>query len=177
MSRHPERRRPVPIGLRLAGIGVGLALALTGCTAAEVETGASPTASSAVTPTATASPSPSPSPSVATGPVLVPDGTAQDNLPVFSAVVAAVWATPQQVIGQAYVDSLFAAGFDKAAMQLTPDQSTVGNAAESIQFSVRWGDECLVGQVGPATGAPVTAVVPVIDEDTCLVGTTRAIDW
>jgi hypothetical protein len=173
VSRHPERRRPVPIGLRLAGIGVGLALALTGCTAAEVETGASPTASSAVTPTATASPSPS----VAAEPVLVPDGTAQDNLPVFSAVVAAVWATPQQVIGQAYVDSLVAAGFDKAAMQLTPDQSTVGNAAESIQFSVRWGGECLVGQVGPATGAPVTAVVPVIDEDTCLVGTTRAIDW
>ena len=175
MSRHPERRRPVPIGLRLAGIGVGLALALTGCAAAQVETGASPTASSAVTPTATASPSPSPS--VAAEPVLVPDGTAQDNLPVFSAVVAAVWATPQQVIGQAYVDSLVAAGFDKAAMQLTPDQSTVGNAAESIQFSVRWGDECLVGQVGPATGAPVTVVVPVIEEDTCLVGTTRAIDW
>lgn len=175
VSRHSERRRPVPIGLRLAGIGIGLALALTGCTAAQVETGASPTASSAVTQIATASPSPSPS--VATGPVLVPDGTAQDNLPVFSAVVAAVWETPQQVIGQAYVDSLVAAGFDKAAMQLTPDQSTVGNAAESIQFSVRWGGECLVGQVGPATGAPVTAVMPVIDEDTCLVGDTRAIDW
>lgn len=175
VSRHSERRRPVPIGLRLAVIGIGLALALTGCTAAQVETGASPTASSAVTQIATASPSPSPS--VATGPVLVPDGTAQDNLPVFSAVVAAVWETPQQVIGQAYVDSLVAAGFDKAAMQLTPDQSTVGNAAESIQFSVRWGGECLVGQVGPATGAPVTAVMPVIDEDTCLVGDTRAIDW
>ncbi|WP_429978142.1 DUF6993 domain-containing protein [Microbacterium sp. NRRL B-14842] len=31
-------------------------------------------------------------------------------------------------------------------MQLTPDQSTVGNPAESIQFSVRWGEEeCLIG--------------------------------
>ena len=77
--------------------------------------------------------------------MLVPDGTADENLPLFSAVVAAVWATPQQVTGQAYVDALVAAGFDKSAMQLTPDQSTVGNPAESIQFSVRWGQECLVG--------------------------------
>ena len=179
MSRHPERRRarPVPIGLRVVGIGVGvsLALALTGCTGAVPESTASPTPSHTATQAATSSATPSPT--VAAAPVLVPDGTAQDNLPVFSAVVAAVWATPQQVTGQAYVDSLVAAGFDKAAMQLTPDQSTVGNAAESIQFSVRWGDECLVGQVGPATGAPVTVVVPVIGASTCLVGDTRPIDW
>ena len=70
-----------------------------------------------------------------------------------------------------------AAGFDKAAMQVTRDTSTVGNPAESIQFSVRWGDECLVGQVGPATGDPVTVVVPGLAEGTCLVGETRPIDW
>ena len=93
-------------------------------------------------------------------PTLVPDGTAEENLPLFSAVVAGVWATPQQVTGRAYVDALVAAGFDKGAMQLTPDQSTVGNPAESIQFSVRWGQECLIGQVGPATGAPVTVDRP-----------------
>ena len=90
---------------------------------------------------------------------------------------AAVWATPEQVAGRAYIDSLVEAGFDKTAMQLTPDQSTVGNAAESIQFSVRWADQCLIGQVGPATGAPVTVMVPVLAEGTCLVGETRPIDW
>lgn len=109
--------------------------------------------------------------------MLVPDGTADENLPLFSAVVAGVWATPQQVTGQAYVDALVAAGFDKSAMQLTPDQSTVGNPAESIQFSVRWGQDCLVGQVGPSTGAPVTVVLPALGEGTCLVGDTRPIDW
>ena len=91
-------------------------------------------------------------------------------------MVAGVWATPQQVTGRAYVDALVAAGFDKGAMQLTPDESTVGNPAESIQFSVRWGEECLVGQVGPATGEPVAIVVPVLAEGTCLVGQIRPPD-
>lgn len=160
------------------GAGLALALALTGCTGAVPEIRASPAPSDSATATAeAAAPPATPSPTVAATPVLVPDGTAEDNLPVFTAVVAAVWATPQQVEGRAYVDALVAAGFDKAAMQLTPDQSTVGNAAESIQFSVRWGDQCLVGQVGPATGAPVAVVVPMIGAGTCLVGDTRPIDW
>jgi hypothetical protein len=107
----------------------------------------------------------------------VPEGTATDNLPVFTAVTSTVWGSPEQVSGRAYIDALVSAGFDKAGMQVTYDRSTVGNPAESIQFSVRWDDECLVGQVGPATGAPVTVVVPVLAEGTCLVGETRPIDW
>jgi len=107
----------------------------------------------------------------------VPDGTAAENLPLFAAVTDAVWASEQRGAGQAYVDALVGAGFDKAAMQVTPDQSTVGNPAESLQFSVLWGEECLVGQVGPAIGDPVVVVVPVLDEGTCLVGQTRPIDW
>lgn len=123
----------------------------------------------------TTSPSPSATPE---GPVLVPDGTAEDNLPIFSAVTAQVWATDQRGAGRAYIDALVAAGFDRAAMQVTQDVSTVGNAAESMQFSVAWGDsECLIGQVGPSTGEPVTAVMPQLDGGRCLIGTTRAIDW
>jgi len=110
--------------------------------------------------------------------VLVPDGTAEDNLPLFAAVTAQVWATDQRGSGRAYIDALIAAGFDRAAMQVTQDQSTVGNAAESLQFSVRWGEgECLIGQVGPSTGEPVTAVMPQLAEGRCLIGATRAIDW
>lgn len=120
---------------------------------------------------ATASPTP-------TGPVLVEDGSAADNLPLFAAVTAQVWASDQRGSGRAYIDALIAAGFDRAAMQVTQDQSTVGNAAESLQFSVRWGEaECLVGQVGPSTGEPVTMVLPQLAEGRCLVGSTRAIDW
>ena len=79
--------------------------------------------------------------------------------------------------GRAYIDALVAAGFDKTTMQVTQDKTTVGNPAESLQFSVRWGDECLIGQVGPATGTPVTVVAPALAEGTCLVGRTRPIDW
>jgi hypothetical protein len=113
----------------------------------------------------------------ATSPTLLPDGTAADNLPVFTAVTRAVWNSADRVAGRAYVDALVAAGFDKSAMQVTEDTTTVGNPAESIQFSVRWNEECLIGQVGPATGEPVTVVMPVLAEGTCLIGQTRPIDW
>jgi hypothetical protein len=109
--------------------------------------------------------------------VLIPEGTAADNLPLFTAVTASVWGSSERGAGRAYIDALAAAGFDKSTMQVTADQSTVGNPAESIQFSVLWNDECLVGQVGPATGEPYTIVVPVLPEGGCLVGQTRLIDW
>ncbi|MCO5952060.1 DUF6993 domain-containing protein [Microbacterium yannicii] len=132
------------------------------------------------TPTVSASsaqPTPDATPTTPPEPTLVPNGTAAENLPLFTSVTAAVWASENRVVGRAYVDALTAAGFDKAAMQVTNDQTTVGNPAESIQFSVRWGEECLIGQVGPATGNPVTVVVPVLAEGSCLVGETRPIDW
>lgn len=157
-------------------MGIGLALALTACSAPDAADSAAPTSSSS-TAAAAESPSASPTSTATAEPALVPNGTAEENLPLFAAVVAGVWATPEQVTGQAYVDALVAAGFDKGAMQLTPDQSTVGNPAESIQFSVRWGEQCLIGQVGPATGAPVTVVVPALAEGTCLIGDTSPIDW
>ncbi|UIN32082.1 MULTISPECIES: DUF6993 domain-containing protein [Microbacterium] len=144
-------------------------------------------AGSVVLAACTPSPEPSPTVSVSTpiattpapspAPTLVPEGSAEDNLPLFTSVVDAVWAGPDQVAGRAYIDALTAAGFDKAAMQVTPDQSTVNNPAESIQFSVRWGDECLIGQVGPATREAVTVVEPILSDGTCLIGRTRAIDW
>lgn len=146
-------------------------LALVACAPA-------PDASSTSTsPSPDATPSATPTETAAATPRLVPDGTAADNLPLFTSVMNAVWASPENVAGRAYVDALAAAGFDKTAMQVTEDVSTVGNAAESIQFSVRWGEECLVGQVGPTTGAPLAIVLPGLAEGGCLVGTTRTIDW
>lgn len=108
----------------------------------------------------------------------MPDGSADDNLPIFTQTAQGVWDSEQRGEGRAYIDALVGVGFDKAAMQVTNDQSTVGNAAESLQFSVRWGDtECLIGQVGPSTGQLVTQVMPQLAEGRCLIGTTRAIDW
>lgn len=110
--------------------------------------------------------------------MLIPDGTAEENLPLFRSVVHTVWASDDRVHGRAYVDALVKAGFAKKAMQVTEDRTTVGNPAESIMFSVRWKDgECLVGQVGPETGRPVVKALPVLGDGTCLLGETRPIDW
>lgn len=120
----------------------------------------------------TATPTPTP-----TGPALVPDGSAEDNLPLFAQVVNTVAATDARAQGRAYIDALVAAGFPKAQMQVTNDLTTVGNPADSIQFSVKWAGECLVGQVGPSTPAPTALVLPLVPGDTCLIGQTRPIDW
>ncbi|WP_435744634.1 DUF6993 domain-containing protein [Microbacterium sp. PMB16] len=163
-------RRPVPTAPRAAAPFVVVAaalLVLTGCTG-----GPDPSASPS------AEVSPSPTATTPAGPVLVPDGTASENLPLFTKIADGVWASDQRGAGRAYIDALIAAGFDRDAMQVTQDQSTVGNPAESLQFSVRWGDEeCLIGQVGPSTGKAVTAVMPQLAEGRCLIGTTRPIDW
>jgi len=124
---------------------------------------------SAATPTGTATDP--------TGPVLVPDGSAEDNLLLFTTVAQSVWESPQNAQGRAYVDALVAAGYDKGAMQVTQDASTIGSAAETLQFSVQWGEDCLLGQVGPVTGALVTAVAPALAGGGCLLGETRPIDW
>ncbi|MGM7677630.1 DUF6993 domain-containing protein [Microbacterium sp. A94] len=165
----PRRLHSLRSLLALAASTVIIGLALTACTpqpTADPEPSGEPAVSSA--PTTTPAPEPS----------FHPDGTAEDNLPVFTKIVEQVGASPENVSGRAYIDALVAAGFDRAGMQVTEDGTTVGNPAESIQFSVRWGEDlCLVGQVGPSTGAPVTMIMDQLAEGRCLIGNTRPIDW
>lgn len=174
MARHPEQTPPTRTARgAVLGLLVALALVTAGCTAG---TASEPSVTHDPTPSQSAGPDRTPTP--APSPELVPDGSAYDNLPLFTAVTEAVWASPDNVSGRAYIDALVAAGFDKAAMEVTADRTTIDNPVESILFSVQWDDElCLVGQVGPTTGDPVTAVFPVVDESGCLIGNTRPIDW
>lgn len=159
MRRPHTRVRPAVLSvLALAALAL-----TTGCAP---EPAPQPTAPATSTPTPTQ-----------TGPVLVPDGAAEENLPLFESVVRAVWATDQKVAGRAYVDALVEAGFDKSAMELTPDRTTVDNPVDSLQFSVKWGEECLVGQVGPSVPQPAATVLPLLPTETCLLGETRPIDW
>jgi hypothetical protein len=145
-------------GRPLAALALVAALGLAGCTGEAPE----PAPTTTEQPSASvADPSVAPSAApTAAAPVLVPGGSAEQNLPFF-----------------AHVDALTAAGFDKSAMQVTADYSTIGNAAESIEFAVRLGDQCLVGQVGPSIGNPVTTVLPGLSSGGCLIGQTRTIDW
>lgn len=142
------------------------AIGLTGCGSPQA---VAPTASQ--TPVAT----PTPQATKPSAPRLVPDGTAEENLPYFDSVNNALFAAAPQSNGRAIIDSLVAAGFDKSAMQVTPDTTPTHNNADSIQFAVQFGSECLIGQFGGGEYTSVTG--PALATGGCLVGKTRPIDW
>lgn len=146
---------------------LGLVAVLTACGPMPAPTPSS-TATTAF-PSGAATPSPTPT--------LNPEGSAQDNLALFTQVVHTVAAGENAAAGRAYVDALVAAGFPKEAMQVTSDTTSVGHAVDSLQFSVLWSGECLVGQVGPSTPEPTAMVLPELPEGGCLIGVTRTIDW
>jgi hypothetical protein len=105
-----------------------------------------------------------------------PDDSAEGQRPLFDATnedTATRLGTAAK--GRDFIDALVAAGFDKTAMQLTPDATAIGLSADNIQFSVQIDEECMVGQYGNVGYA--SAILPAIDTAGCLVGNTRAIDW
>ncbi|GAB3616899.1 hypothetical protein GCM10027416_14560 [Okibacterium endophyticum] len=132
--------------------------------------------SPAPTPSRDATPTPSAT-ATEPPPVLIPAGTADDNKPFFDLINSQTLAATPEADGRAFIDGLAAAGFDKAAMEVTSDTTTLGQAADSIMFSVRWGEECLIGQNGPGVGGYHSTVQAVLGTGKCLVGATRPIDW
>ena len=154
----------------LAIVGVALVVGLTAC----ISGSPSPTASPSATPSASAAPRPTPTAAV---PALRPELSATENLPFFDSVNLAVVTANGAAGGRDFIDALAAAGFDKSAMQVTADRTTVDLQADSVQFAVLFHDECLVGQYGPASGGYHGAVRPALGTGGCLVGETRPIDW
>ncbi|MFF1632866.1 DUF6993 domain-containing protein [Leifsonia sp. NPDC058248] len=128
-------------------------------------------------PSATATPTPSATSSAPAAIVFHPGGTAQQNLPFFDKVNHATLAAKPDALGRDFIDGLVAAGFAKTDMQVTVDTTTIGLKANSIQFSVRMGTECLIGQNGADAGGYHSQVVPVLSTGACLIGQTRPIDW
>ncbi|RLQ85911.1 hypothetical protein D9V28_03405 [Mycetocola zhadangensis] len=154
----------------VSGIGAVLiaGLVLTGCSTPDAATSSTP----AKPPTTTEAPVAEP-----TTPVLLPSGSAEENLPYFDHVNAQTLAANPASDGRAFVDGLVAAGFDKAAMEVTLDTTTIGKPADSIQFSVKWNEYCLIGQNGDGVGGYHSTVGRVLGTGTCLIGKTRPIDW
>ena len=142
---------------------------VAGCTAGGDPPTASPTQSATPTP---ARPTPSAAP-----PTLRPDLSASENLAYFDQVNRAVVTANAAAGGRDFIDALVAAGFDRAQMQVTADTTTIGDPADSIQFSVLFQGECLVGQYGSKSGGYQSAVRPALGTGGCLVGSTRPIDW
>ncbi len=156
--------------LAVVGAVLLVGVSLTACTGAPAEpptSGTAPASSSAPEPSATPVPDP----------VLLPDGTASENLVYFNFLAAAVTKVNPSADGRAYIDALVAGGFDRAAMEVSFDRTQADLAADSIQFSVRFNGECLIGQIGPASDGFHSVVAPILSTGLCLVGSTRQIDW
>ena len=118
-----------------------------------------------------------PAPEVA--PEFFPEGSATDNLPYFTSVLRDYAAGEEPAMGVPLVNAVTASGFSKEAMQVSFDQSKTGLAADSIYVSVQIGAECLVGQLVAADRESVAVVAPAIgpEQNVCLIGNTRPIDW
>ena len=127
----------------------------------------SPAASSPAAPSSTATPT--------TVAGFLSDGTARANKAWFDAVNTKLFAANGSANGRAIIDSLTAAGFEKAAMQVTPDKTSINGGPDSILFSVKIGDSCLLGQHGGDGYS--SAIEAALKSGLCLVGKTRAIDW
>jgi hypothetical protein len=138
--------------------------------------GCAPQAAPATTaPPAPTSVAPTEAPVVAPGYVV--GGTAEVNKAFFDEVnaqtIAAAGGSPE---GPAFILALRAAGFPADVMEVTQDITTVGVKADSIQFSVKMPDACLVGQWGSVVGY-VSVSAPILSTGKCLIGETRTIDF
>lgn len=157
-------------GLAVAVAIVVVATALVGCSPDRETTIPMPI------PTATASKTAPPADEPDPDPTMLPGGTTLANREYFDFVNNRLLAVNSNPAGQAIIDNLVSAGFDKAAMQITPDKtSELRRPVDSIEFAVRLHDDCLIGQfVG---GAYHSLVGPALTNGGCLVGKTRPIDW
>jgi hypothetical protein len=145
---------------------VVLAAALTGC----VQAPAAPTPVPVPTPSGTSS-------AAAAIPTYDPTGTAQDNLAYFDKVGHALLDNnpTANAQGETIVDWFVAHGFNKSNMEVTPDKTSIGLAAWNIEFSVKFGNSCLLGQAGNVGFQ--SSVLPVLATGKCLIGQTRPITW
>lgn len=156
----------MPSGAARAGViaFVVLAVTLAGCVEAPVPT---------PTPTTTSSAAASPEPEAE--PEIDLEGSARDNHEFFDIINAELIAAGGTLDGRAFIDNLVAVGYPKADLEVTPDRTAINIAADNIQFSVRLGGTCLIGQYGNIGYASTTA--DVLSTGRCLVGQTRPIDW
>jgi hypothetical protein len=157
----------------VAMVAAALAVGLAGCTPPATSPSTQPPSTQPPS-TSTNSPSGTPSTPIA-APTYDPKGTALQNLAYFNAIGRTKIGNHPSIQGKAIVDDLVAAGFDKKAMEITPDKTSIGLAAWNIEFSVKINGTCLIGQAGNVGFNSFAA--PLLASGKCLVGTTRKIDW
>lgn len=118
---------------------------------------------------------PTPAQTTTADPTFSPDGTARANKRYFDFVNKKLLAMNGTPDGRTIIDTLVSAGFDRLMMQVTPDKTSINGGVDSILFSVKIGENCLLGQNGG--GGYSSAVETALKNGACLVGKTRPIDW
>ena len=142
-------------------LALSAALVLTGCT----------TSTPDAKPTETATASASATPKPAKDPVLLPNGSAKDNLYYFTWVIEKTLAADPAADSYAIAQAVGAAGFDPATVQFTFSRTAAGLAADTSEVAVQFGGQCLIGQFGPVAPKVISQVLPVLATDGCLLGT------
>ncbi|MEI5583029.1 MULTISPECIES: DUF6993 domain-containing protein [unclassified Agromyces] len=157
----------------ILGLACAVTLVLAGCTeTAEPRTTGTESPPGETQPAASTAP-----PSGDDEPTPGMERPAAESLALFDSVNEAVIAADPDAGGRDFIDALVAAGFDRSAMQVTSDTTTLGDRADSIQFAVGLGPDCLIGQYGPKSDGYRSAVRPALGTGGCLIGDTRPIDW
>jgi hypothetical protein len=132
------------------------ALALAGC--------AGPSSEPQVTPSATSTSSVD-----NTTHAYQPDGTAFDNKAYFDQVLQPVATAGQPSPSKAMIGALVAAGFDKKAIEATPDLTRTGLDADSVFVAVQMGKLCLIAQ-RTSSKEYVSSVESALKIGGCLIG-------
>lgn len=144
-----------------AGLAMACVLTLSACAAPAPSGDISSTSSASAT--ATKKPS--------KPPIFLPDAVAKANLYYFSWTIEQALAADPAADSFAIAQKVAEAGFDPAAIQFTFSRTAAGLAADSVDVSVNFAGECLVGQFGPAISGVHAVVLPVLASGGCLLGT------
>ena len=120
-------------------------------------------------PTSTSSASATPEPTK--DPVLLPNGSAKDNLYYFTWVIEKTLAADPAADSYAVAQAVGAAGFDPATVQFTFSRTAAGLEADTSEVAVQFGGQCVIGQFGPIAPKVISRVLPVLATGGCLLGT------
>lgn len=146
--------------LAVAGSALAIAAALTAC--APGPTTPNETGAATSTPTV--------------APTFVPGGGAADNRDYFDATLQGVLAQNEKASAVELVDALVAAGFDKASIEFTRDETAIGLEADFIIVATRMPDgQCLIG-MRAARGYSSEESAPA-STGNCLMGDPARVDW
>jgi len=144
-------------------VAIASVVLLAGCTTPSPEPSRTVTASPS--PSQEATPTPTPTPEA------ILDGTAAENQEFFDTVNRELIASGTALNGAAFIDNLVSHGYDRAVMEVTPDTTAIGIAADNIVFSIRFADSCLLGQWGNIGYTSLVTDIP--STGRCLIGTPR----